>query len=237
MPKRSDIAFIYSSQAMAPGDPNKLNGIPLAIEEHYENAVKKASWFVWKSMWRASVGVVKGMVVAGAIAATAVAGAALFYGAATTGFSMQEGLNVVYNAIVSNPGISATATGLILSTGAAAGAVYEISNYRDDVQKDLIKSRQMMRDLRGVIRDQELGVARAHEHQAMRQAIAHDFDAMGEINNPQGQQEWVQRSTQRQQDRLAQMQDEAEAPRNEINSMVAREEARRQKLRNQERSV
>lgn len=223
MPNGSDIAFIFSDKnTKSPGDPGRVNGIPLAIEEHYQNAVKQASWFVWKSMWRASVGIAKGMAVAGTLAVGAVALAGMFAAGAEGGTTMVEGLKLVPEVL----GVPGT-LGAVLAIGAAAGAIFEVSNYRDKVQRDLIKNRQMMRDLRGVVRDQELGVARAHEYQATRQAVAHDFDSMAEVNNPQGEQEWMARAQQRQQDHLAKLQAEAEAPRNEMNSAIAREEARR----------
>lgn len=184
-------AFLFhiSDKADSPAADGLLNGgIAGLIQTKYENAVSRVAWGGYDGMWRAaSSGIARGMIVATTLAVAAAGLIGMFLGHASSGVAVSLGQGAL-NGVVALSG-SLPVMAAVLSIGAAAGAIYEVSNHRDDIQAELAKTRQMMRAFNSESKDKAIGVEKAHELAAengqqlpMRDAaVAHDFDATGMV--------------------------------------------------------
>ena len=231
--------FIYDeTHYISPDDPNGLTnqGIPKFIREQYEETLSAAAWFTYNGMWRsASSGIVRGAAIAAVVGIAAAAVVGVFAGVpgvaeASFGNAAVTGIGQFFG--------TAGALLPVLGAGAAAGALYDISQHRDEVQKEMVKTREVMRELRGVVRDQQIGKELGREkadsglvdvdRPAAKEAIVHEFDPTGAQTQHSGVDEWVERSQRRHEKRRQELGAMGQERPKELDSWVAKEEQRRQ---------
>ena len=212
-------------------------GVPKEIQDQYENAVKRASWFAYNGMWNsASKGIVKGILVTSGLALLGAAvvgilGGATGYGSMFTGVdNIVEGMSRAITGLFSLPLKQPIATLSIASVGAAFGAVYEVHQHRDAVQEELMKIHGAIRNAQAEARDQQIGLARAGGVQTPQEPahgaeVIHDFDPMGEVQNEKGLAEWKARVAARKHG-AALLDPASLAPANDTDELAAAEQER-----------